>query len=143
MSKFLTATLILSFILTHMAFAQHLKEQEVPESVKTAFERKYPDAKKVKWEKEKGNFEANWGGKTGEDSSVVFTPSANFVEIVIAIPVSQLPAPVASYIYKNYQSSKIREAAEVTDSTGKHFYEVEIKGKDLIFDEKGVFLKED
>jgi len=31
----------------------------------------------------------------------------------------------------------------VTDASGKHKFEAEIKGKDLIFDEKGVFIKED
>jgi hypothetical protein len=37
-------------------FAQDLKEKDVPASVKAALLKKYPDAKKVSWEKEKGNF---------------------------------------------------------------------------------------
>jgi hypothetical protein len=115
----------------------------VPATVKTAFANKYPDTKKVSWEKEKGNYEANWGGKSGEDSSATFTPAANFVEIVVAIPVSQLPASVSVYVKEHYKGAKIVEAGKVTDTAGKQMYEAEIKGKDLIFDENGVFIKED
>ena len=70
-----------------------MKKIQVPVPVKSALLKKYPDAKKVTWEKEKGNYEANWGGKSGEDNSVQFTPAGNFIEIVKAIPVSELPKP--------------------------------------------------
>ncbi len=143
MKNILFVTLLLAGTLTETVVAQDLKEKDVPETVKAAFVAKYPDAKKVSWEKEKGNFEANWGGKSGEDSSAVFTASANFVEIVVAIPISQLPANVAPYVSKNYKGAKIVEAGKVTNSAGKHMYEAEIKGKDLIFDENGNFLKKD
>ena len=143
MKKLLLSTLLLAGTMTGMAVAQDLKEKDVPTAVKTAFVKKYPDARKVSWEKEKGNFEANWGGKSGEDNSAVFTPSANFVEIVVAIPVNQLPANISPYVSKYYKGAKIAEAGKVTDAAGKHMYEAEIKGKDLIFDENGVFLKED
>lgn len=123
--------------------AQDLKEKNVPATLKAAFTKKYPDAKKVSWENEKGNFEANWGGKSGEANSAVFTPAAVFVEIVMSIPISQLPATVAPYVAAHYKGMKILEAGKVLDAAGKKMFEVEIKGKDLIFDEKGVFLKED
>ena len=143
MNKFLLPALILSGAMTSIAVAQDLKSKDVPESVKTAFAKRYPDAKKISWEKEKGNYEANWGGKSGEDSSVAFTPSAIFVELVVAIPVNQLPSNVADFVSKNYKGTKITEAGKVTDAAGRKMYEAEIKGKDLIFDEKGIFLKED
>jgi phage baseplate assembly protein gpV len=143
MKKLLFPALLLAVTMTNTCAAQDLKEKNIPAAVKAAFVKKYPDAKKVSWEKEKGNYEANWGGKSGEDSSATFSPSANFVEIVIAIPVSQLPASVTTYVSVHYQGAKISEAGKVTDATGRHMYEAEIKGKDLIFDEKGVFIKED
>jgi len=143
MKKQLSAVFIFSLAAIGSVCAQDLKEKDVPKSVQNAFVQKYPSAKKVSWEKEKGNFEANWGGKSGEDSSAQFTPSGNFVEIVVAIPISQLPANIPPYVSKNYHGAKINEAGKLTDAMGRHMYEVEIKGKDLIFDEKGVFLKED
>jgi hypothetical protein len=143
MKKILFAIILSAFTVTGTVIAQDIKENDVPGSVKSAFVHKYPIAKKVSWEKEKGNFEANWGGKSGEDSSVVYTPTANFVEIVVAIPVNQLPANIVHFVNINYKEAKIAEAGKVTDASGKHMYEVEIKGKDLIFDENGVFIKED
>jgi hypothetical protein len=113
----------------------------VPAAVKEALLKKYPDAAKVTWEKENGNYEANWGGKSGEDNSVQFTPSGNFIEIVKAISISELPKPIISYVKEHYKEAKITEAGKVTDAHGKLSYEAEIKGKDVIFDENGNFVK--
>src|SRR6478672_12367952 len=79
-------------------FGQKVRSAQVPPVVKAAFVKKYPAAKNVTWEKEKGNYEANWGGKSGEDQSVQYTPAGEFLEIVNAIPVAQLPKPVAAYV---------------------------------------------
>ena len=121
-----------------------MKEKDIPPAVKTAFAKKYPLVKnnKVSWKK-KGNYEANWGGKSGEENSAVFTPAVIFVELVQAIPFSQLQVSVALYIKQHYKGAKINEAGKVTDASGKHMFEAEIKGKDLIFDAKGMFIKED
>jgi hypothetical protein len=123
--------------------AQGLKPKDVPVVVKTTFTTKYPAAAKVSWEKEKGNYEANWGGKSGEDNSAVFTPAGVFVEIVNAIKISDLPKTITPYVTAHYKSAKIKEAGKVTDATGKTFYEAEIKSGDLIFDKNGNFVKKD
>jgi len=123
--------------------AQDIKSKDVPTAVKTALSAKYPEAKKVSWEKEKGNFEANWGGKSGEDNSVTFTTSGQFIEIVKAIKISDLPKSVVPYVAANYKGAKIKEAGKITDAAGKTMYEAEIKGKDLLFDIQGKFLREE
>lgn len=125
------------------ATAQDLKAGKVPASVKSALNKKYPGAKKVSWEKEKGNYEANWGGKSGEDNSVQLKPSGEFIEIVKAMPVSELPAPVLAYVKEHYKGVKITEAGKVTDAQGKSFYEAQVNKKDLVFDEKGNFVKKE
>jgi hypothetical protein len=123
--------------------AQDLKAGNVPVVVKTALMKKYPNATKVTWEKEKGNYEANWGGKSGEDTSVQFTPAGIFIEEVDAIRVSELPANIPHYVKAYYKGAKISEAGRVTDAKGVKMFEAEIKGKDLLFDEKGNFIKVD
>ena len=123
--------------------AQDLKPKDVPTAVKEALAKKYPEAAKVSWEKEKGNYEANWGGKSGEDNSVMFKPDGSFIEIVKAISIADLPKNIAPYIKQHYNGAKIREAGKVTDAAGKTMYEAEIKGKDLIFNEQGNFIKKD
>jgi len=123
--------------------AQDIKTSLVPAPVKEALSKKYPNAKKISWEKEKGNYEANWGGKSGEDTSVIFTPAGVFVEEVNAIPVTGLPAAVSAYVSSHYKGAKIKEAGKVTDAKGAKMFEAEIKGKDLVFDENGKFIKVD
>ena len=142
MKKALTITAVVALAVGSLQ-AQDLKTKDVPAVVKEALAKKYPEAAKVTWEKEKGNYEANWGGKSGEDNSVQFTPAGAFIEMVKAIPVTDLPKNVALYIKGHYNNAKIREAGKVTDAAGKTMYEAEIKGKDLIFDENGNFIKKD
>jgi len=143
MKKIIPLSLFFAGLSIFTAHAQDLKEKDVPAPVKSSLAKKYPDAKKVNWEKEKGNFEANWGGKSGEDNSAIFSPAGEFQELVQAIPIGELPAAVVPYVNLHYKGAQIREAGKVTDASGTHMFEVEIKGKDLVFDEKGNFLKED
>ena len=142
MKKIIGLTAIL-FALSGATFAQEKESGkiDVPAKVKSALIQKYPEAKNVGWEKEKGNYEANWGGKSGEDNSVQFTPSGTFIEIVKAIPVSQLPSNIASYVKQHYNNAKITEAGKVTNAKGQLSYEAEVHGKDVIFDEKGNYVK--
>lgn len=143
MKKIIGLTAIL-FALSSVTFAQENESNQrfnVPSIVKTTLYKKYPEAKTVTWEKENGNYEANWGGKSGEDNSVQFTPSGSFIEIVKAMPVNELPQPVFTYVKQHYKEVKITEAGKVTDAAGKTSYEAEVKGKDVIFDENGNFIK--
>ena len=156
MKKTISLAAIL-FALSTASFAQKEKEEKneskheekmemnnklhVPSAVKTALAKKYPDASKVTWEKENGNYEANWGGKSGEDNSVQFTPAGSFIEIVNAISVNELPNPVSAYVNTHYKGAKITEAGKVTDAKGKLSYEAEVHGKDIVFDENGKFVK--
>ncbi|MEO7263579.1 MAG: PepSY-like domain-containing protein [Ferruginibacter sp.] len=142
MKKYL-ATMMLSGLFMLGACAQDLKTADVPANIKSACLQKFPETAKAKvsWEKEKGNFEANWGGKSGEDNSAMFTPAGNFIEIVKAISVSQLPASILAYVKEHEHGARIKEAGMVTDAKGTITYEAEIKGKELIFDKAGKFLK--
>src|SRR6185437_5559461 len=76
----------------------------VPALVKTANMKKYPESKThhITWEKEKGNYEANWGGKDGEANSVQYTPSGTFIEIVKEIPAKDLPKGITTYAKEHY-----------------------------------------
>jgi len=51
------------FALSSTSFAQENENNEhmsVPAKVKSALKQKYPEARNVGWEKENGNYEANW-----------------------------------------------------------------------------------
>ncbi len=141
MKKYLVFSLLLTTLIVIKVNGQKIKESDIPGAVKSALKNKYPEAKSVTWEKEKGNFEANWGGKSGEDMSVAFTPAGQFLEVVKAIPVNRLPKPILSYVKAHYKGAAVTEAGDVTDAQGKHSYEAEVNKKDIIFDEKGNFVK--
>ena len=119
------------------------KTTKVPAAVKAGLSKKFPDATKVIWEKEDGNYEANWGGKGNEDHTAIFTPTGEFKESSNAISIKNLPANVLSYLKEHYKGSKITEAMLVTDASGKTFYEAEVKKKDIVFDANGNFVKEE
>ena len=55
--------IILSLFCSACLFSFAQKSIHVPAAVKSGFQAKYPDAHHVTWEKEKGNYEGNWGGK--------------------------------------------------------------------------------
>lgn len=139
--KNLVGLFLLATVTGVSVHAQDLKSSSVPGTVKSALLNKYPEAKKASWEKEKGNYEANWGGKSGEDNSVQFTPAGEFIEIVKAIPVSELPKSVTAYVKQHHKGAKITEAGRVTDAKGKISYEAEVNRKDIVFDENGNFVK--
>jgi hypothetical protein len=141
--KTIIATLTLSLI-TGAAFAQKVKESEVPASVKESFSKKYAGAKAEKWEKENGNYEAEFDlNKT--ETSALFDASGNFKEQEQEIRSSALPAGVTAYCTKSFAGWKLSEASKITAADGKVSYEAEMKkGKehfDAIFDDKGNFEK--
>lgn len=128
-------------LITGSAFAQKTPDKDIPASVKAAFQKAHPDAKDVKWEKEGDNFEAEFEqGKT--EQSVVLNAQGSILETEVEIAVTELPQKAKDYVAANYKGQAVKEAAKITDAKGAISYEAEIKGKDLIFDAAGTFLKE-
>lgn len=123
------------------ANAQKVSEKEVPAVVKSALQKSHPDAKGLKWEKEKGNYEAGFEVEEN-DYSLLIDASGNILETEVEIKTEELPANAKAYVAKHYVGQKIKETAKITDSKGIITYEIEVKGKDLIFDNLGKFLKE-
>ena len=123
------------------AFGQKLKETDVPVSVKGAFYKAYPSVKSVKWGKENDKFEASFDNNK-EESSVVIDNSGAIVETEVEINVGQLPKEVNDYVKTHYQGQKIKEAARISDANGVVTFEAELKGVELLFTDKGEFIKE-
>lgn len=128
-------------LISGCALAQSKQDKEIPASVKSAFQKAHPEAKAVKWEKEGEHFEAEF--KQGKlEQSVVLDAQGNILETETEIAVSELPKKASDYVAEHYKGQSIKEAAKMTDAKGVVTYEAEIKGKDLIFDAAGTFLKE-
>ncbi|QHV95355.1 PepSY-like domain-containing protein [Spirosoma endbachense] len=113
---------------------------DVPAAAKATVARLYPGAKAVKWEKEDGNYEAGLT-HNGKELSLVIDAKGNVLETEMTIAESALPASVRAYVAKHHAGKTIKEAAEIVDAKGRKTYEAAVGGKDLIFDEKGQFIK--
>ena len=114
--------------------------QSTPEAVKASFAKNFPGLTVKKWDKEDGNYEANFS-KDGKTMSATFDANGKWMETESDIKVSELPLSVANYVKTNYKGAAIKEAATIEKPGGEKMYEAEVKGKDLLFDMKGKFLK--
>ena len=136
-------TILLSIIglIAITASAQKIKETEVPAAVKATLTKEYPNVKVKSWEKEKGNFEAEFDFKKTE-MSVLIDPTGKLIETETEIKVSELPKNISEYCSTNYKNKKIKEASKIIDSQGIVTYEAEITKMDVLFDASGKFIKE-
>lgn len=114
---------------------------DAPITVKAKFASLYPNVSKVKWVKEDTNYEAEFDlNKT--EMSCLFDANGNVLETETEIAITALPKAVSDYTAKNYPGQNIKEASKIVDSKNGITYEAELKGVgDLIFDEKGNFIK--
>ena len=137
MKKLILIACVGSFSL--MSCAQK-NNDKIPAAVKSAFAKKYPAVKKARWDVEDKNFEASFE-EDELDISILYDAQGNEKEVEREINMKDLPQAVLDYISKNYSGAKIQETAKITDDKGISKYEVEIKGKDLIFDLNGNLIK--
>jgi len=139
MKKLLVCTMSVMAI-GFSAVAQKIDASKVPGPVKTAFAKKYPGLK-AGWENENGQFEAGFK-KNGKTMSALFAADGTMTESEVDIDVTSLPAPVLAYVKAHYKGATIKEGAKITKADGTVNYEAEVNKMDVLFDEKGHFLKE-
>ncbi len=138
--KKIAATMVV-MLFAILSFAQKMQEKDIPANVKSTFQKKYPTALAVKWDKEGEKYEASFVlNKT--DNAVLMDAQGNIVETEVEIDLTQLPKGILDYVKTHYAGKQAKESAKITDAKGAVTYEVEIKGMDLIFDSNGKFIKE-
>jgi len=113
---------------------------ELPDPVKTAFQKHYSEARKVKWEKENDVYEAEFE-LNKLNMSAVFDVSGTIPETEIEIPVSELLTNCKSNLPSEFTGARIKEAAKIVKTNGTVLYEAEVKGVDVFFDVEGNLLK--
>jgi hypothetical protein len=117
----------LVILVSGLANAQKLKEAEVPEVVKKAFNEKFKNVKEVKWSKESPTeFEAEFeAGK--QEQSANFDNTGKWLVTETEIKTAELPQAVHASIAKEFAGYKIEEAEKAETSDKGSFYEVELK----------------
>ncbi len=137
MKKIMLAAAVLGvFAVSAMAFGG----DDAPAAAKTKLTSLYPNATKVKWGKEDANFEASFENAKVE-MSCLFDAAGTLLETESEIEISALPKGVTDYLAKNYAGQKIKEAAKIIDAKNVTIFEAEMKEGDILFDDKGNFIK--
>jgi hypothetical protein len=138
--KLFKAVLVLLLFST-IVHAQKISSTKIPAEVKASFGKAHPQIGKVSWELENGSYEAGFS-KNGVNTSELYSKTGALMETETEIKIASLPAGILAYVKGHYKGVSIKEAAKITSSKGVLTYGAAIKGKDLIFDDKGHFIKE-
>ncbi len=98
----------------------------VPTKVKTAFSQKFPNAQKVKWDKEKENeWEAEFK-MNGKEYSANYTSGGIWMETEYEIEKSDIPSAVKKTLDNEFSGYDIEEA-EMSETTEGKIYEFELE----------------
>ncbi|MCX6207248.1 MAG: hypothetical protein NTZ19_13475 [Bacteroidetes bacterium] len=130
--------LILALGISFFAISQKV---DLPSASKSAFDKAHPGASKIKYEKEDGNFEVNFI-ENGQKMSVVIDAKGHILETELELKATELPQTVQLYMKDHYMNITMKAGAKITKADGSINYEAAIKGKDVIFDANGKFIKE-
>jgi Protein of unknown function (DUF2874). len=129
----------IAFFIVYNVNAQ--QKSKVPEAAKTSFSKLFSKAEKVKWGKEGNDFEVDFR-MNSKKMSAVFDATGNCKETEEAVDINQIPAKSITYFKEHYKSATIKETAKIVKADQSILYEIGIKGKDILFDAEGNFMKE-
>ena len=108
-------------------YATSFAQSKTPSAVTTAFSQKFPNATKVKWEKENAKeYEASFEWK-GEKHSANFSDTGEWLETESSITFNLLPAKVQATFNVSHKVATVKAVAEIKTSKNTTKYEVEIK----------------
>jgi hypothetical protein len=129
-------------ISTHSIQAQALKEKDVPMVVKESCMKNFPGATDVKWMKEENEYECTFM-KMGSLMNCKMSKMGKVLETGEETKQSALPASILSYLNLHHKNEALTSIFKVKSNKGKIMYEMEVKGKEMTFDEKGKLMKMD
>jgi hypothetical protein len=136
--------LILLFITLFFAsvlYSQKINENKIPDTVKSSFYSKFPNAENVKWGKEsKSVYEAEFK-LSDTDMSANFSVEGEWLETETEIQITSLPQAVIDAVNRDYNDAKITGASKIVRPDNKIIYEADIKynhhKKEVLYDDQG------
>ncbi len=139
-----TKAFSLTVLITTFVACNPIKQSEVPDNIAQAFKKSHPNAIISKWNDEPPIWEAKYTDGN-EKGAVSFDINGVVTETELVIDENQLanPTSIQNYIKANYPDEKPKSFEKVTKADGTITYEIQITGKELVFDSKGVFLTEE
>jgi hypothetical protein len=128
------------------AYATSFAQGKTPAAVTTAFNQKFPNATKVKWDKENAHeYEASFKWK-GETLSANFSDTGEWLETESPITFIQLPEKVKTAFNVAHKGAIVKAVAKIETSKGTTKFEVEfkqgVKTVELFYTTDGTEIKE-
>lgn len=117
----------------------HLPGQ-IPGDVLSKFNSYFPSVNKVEWETEGTNYKATFKAEQG-DKSVFFSADGDILASTTELNIHSLPEAMLAYISSKLHGKKMGKAVMSASETGNITYEIEVEGKQYIFDGSGNILK--
>jgi hypothetical protein len=107
--------------------AQRVCSAKVPQEVSQAFGAAYPNAQKVRWEREDNAYEAEFvvGGKHLE---AVYSPAGQLMATEQPVASTDLPKPVIEQLTKKFGEYRVRKVEKV-QAQGQEYYSVAVRHK--------------
>lgn len=137
---------LISIVFAIFSFSACGQKENVPVKVKTAFEQKFPNATKVKWEKENDTeWEAEFRMNNNEYSAN-FDNKGNWLETEYEVEMKDIPEAVKSTLDNEFASYEIEES-EVSENAEGTFYEFELEKDEtemeVVIDQSGKVVKKE
>lgn len=125
--------------------AQDLTISQVPTNLNSNFQKTYPNATDVEWEREGENYKVEF--EMGQmDNEIYYGKNGNVLKSEMEITENGLPPAVKKTVQNKYPNYKIDEVV-VTEENGRKTYGVELekwfqKDKKLLIAGDGTFINE-
>ncbi|WP_298247784.1 hypothetical protein [uncultured Christiangramia sp.] len=112
---------------------------ETPSVVLNTFQREFPDATDVEWEKLQQDYEVEFE-VDNIDHTAILSNDGNLLKYKYDILISELPGPITAIINTNYESNEIDDT-EILIIDGVTYYQVEfertLKDEQVVFNVSG------
>jgi len=109
--------------------AQNSPVRDIPEEVEKNFNRRFPNAQNVSWDKVDGNYKADCFFRN-RATYAEFTPDGEWVTTVTDRDIRTLSRPILNYLDANFKKDKILFAEEAVRADKKDYFYVQVERKD-------------
>lgn len=138
MKKVFLVVALLGFFVQSQA--QKLMIKDVPAAVKEACMEAHPKAMNIAWTKKGSTYECEFTVNK-KSLSATFDNTGFLLENERNIPIEALPRDIITFLNSKYKNKKVKAVSKMTNKTHVVTYQVQVDGKNLVFDGKGNYLK--
>lgn len=126
----LAAVASIAICCTVSAQETEISRRDVPTAVLAAFEKAYPNAKVLEWEKEIHSGKLYYEAETVDGKvprNILYSPDGVVAQVEEKIAANEIPAAVTESVKRQYPNASIRSAEKVTRN-GTAEYALGLKG---------------